>query len=170
MELLFNRINWLIWLLIFLNSCSTPKEPENTVSSEVYTHNRDGIFLENKCLFFDADTLMVYEESSGKLILPEAMLVDNSIYWEERERIIMEIKNSSITDIRCCYDSNKFLSMGEVVFLLVNRMEPIPIARYFGVQFDHGNLNCPYPVGLNEFVAKNRALVVDSLMIRDVGF
>lgn len=83
-------------------------------------------------------------------------------FQEFQSDLIQIINDTSLTVASSCSGSRN-LSIGELSFLLIDQIMKIPYFDVFGVQFDVYRFGCQTPVGLLDYVSKNRKLVSDRL-------
>lgn len=68
------------------------------------------------------------------------------------------ILNSEGTNAVIC-NSNRKIKKGDLVFLVINRIEPLPLLDIFKTQCDVYDNNCPYPTCFIEAIDKDRGSI-----------
>jgi hypothetical protein len=160
-----------IVLIIVFSSCTAKR------SNDVITGIDDTLVENNKVqrkspmetrmdslviVRFNSRIEMDWDNVSSSFVENERYYSIKKQFQEFQSDLIQIINDTSLTEARSCSGSRN-LSIGELSFLLIDQIIKIPYFDLFGVQFDVYRFGCETPVGLLEYVSKNRKLVTDRL-------
>lgn len=132
------------------------------------------IVLVNKSRASSSDTLII-EVSGGDLIYWD-IRTSEIIFGEEFTKcnfyndsnlldLLIRVGDTKVVSKTVCTKSSS-CKYGDVIFLYLIKCSLINVNGDLGVQFDSQPLECTVPIGLLDWLEKNRADVVDNLVHR----
>jgi hypothetical protein len=105
---------------------------------------------------------ILWDNSQSTFIENEVFVELRDSFYTDKKSVINEILNEEQTSAWAC-DEPDALTKGELAFLFIHQVEPLPLMKIFGIQWDVWELNCPYPYGLIHYIRNNRTTVVQKL-------
>lgn len=162
----------IIIISCLLFSCAQPKEQVNSKEEdkrEINIVNSDSSHEDNftnntsnsanNVLVELSSDIKFTWDSANKIIVKDSLFKSiRKDYPSKKIKIIELIKDSKATSLKVC-SQNLTLRKGDLAFLLIEEFELIPYFEIFKLQFDVYEQNCPFPLGLSEYINNNRVEV-----------
>ncbi len=121
-------------------------------------NQEDSIILiklfDNVSFYWDNSTSRIVEDKHFKQVFDEFSI--------NQKRIAALITDTTKTSAKIC-GSDKVkdnLLLGDLAFLLIDKIKKLPYAYVFNMQFDVLAADCEYPVGLYYYINNNRYQVM----------
>ncbi|MDJ1481568.1 hypothetical protein QNI16_13800 [Cytophagaceae bacterium YF14B1] len=143
-------------ILAVLLSCSSSSS--DVLVDSVYVHTRNQLKIVNGVILiklpngvsfnWDNDCSRIVEDSLYRSLV--------TTFSTKQHSTIRLILDTTITSARVCtFDKN--LLVGDLAFLVIDKIKGIHYALVFNVQFDVFQADCPYPFGLFSYINKYRS-------------
>ncbi|GAA0876020.1 hypothetical protein GCM10009118_24300 [Wandonia haliotis] len=78
-----------------------------------------------------------------------------AVFSKKQKRIIALISDTTISEAKAC-SIDRNLLVGDLAFLLINKIKKLPYFEVLGVQWDFLEDNCKYPFGLFDYINNYR--------------
>ncbi|MDJ1501235.1 hypothetical protein [Xanthocytophaga agilis] len=145
-------------VLALLLSCSSSSSDVSVDS--VYVHTRNQLKIVNGVILIELPNGVSFNWDNDCSRIVEDSLYRSLVttFSTKQHSTIRLILDSTITSARvCAFDKN--LLVGDLAFLLIDKIKGIPYALVLNVQFDVFQADCYYPVGLFSYINKYRSEV-----------
>lgn len=146
-----------LFLVIVFFGCSPSKNPEiGSDTSKVGLVLKGNYSHSDTVQVYICDTISINWDNCNNDIIEDTYYAAAIVYYNESKcRMTEAIINSNVTSAKICnLDRNLFA--GEVAFLFIDKLENLPYASIFQVQFDVLTIDCPYLYGIPEGIYENR--------------
>jgi hypothetical protein len=136
-----------------------PKKYDNIIRG--ISSSKDSIVL----IRLGKGNLSVNWNNSKNQIVEDILFKDLKYRYKKYENyLIDQITNLSETSASTCGKADK-LVIGDLAFLIIQKINHLPIFEITKVQFDSIEKGCPYPVGYFDVISKDRSKIKERVKL-----
>lgn len=96
--------------------------------------------------FSDKDVAFYWNISTGSIVEDSLFKKLKRIYKRKRDYLIDQVSDTTRTTASVCHDLKRKLLMGDMAYLLLDKMENLPFFEITHIQCDVIENDCPSPV------------------------
>lgn len=100
-------------------------------------------------------TSLHWSNQSSKIIEDSLFREVSVSFPKKRMSLIALISDTTETQAKAC-GVDKNLLVGDISFLLIDKIKMVPYFKVLGVQWDTYDMDCPYPFGLLDYINSHR--------------
>jgi hypothetical protein len=111
--------------------------------------------IDDIAIRWDNNTHLIIEDNLWSTI--------DSVYSNDKSLIINEILNVKLTPAKSC-SIERNLYVGDIVFIIINKIENLPLINIINTQCDFFESGCPYPIGMFDAINIDRNEVKNNIL------
>jgi hypothetical protein len=103
-----------------------------------------------------SDDISIHWNNKSQDIVNDALLSSiRASFTDIKQNLVDQILNTSVTPARIC-STKRNLVVGDMAFLLIDKIKDVPFFQVFGIQCDFFERDCKYPYGMFDYMNNYR--------------